>query len=294
MAFGGADYTKTFTGWRLKDSGSGNQYNFLTGFTYQIGNFQIAPNFLWQEPLVDPIPLGAPAPARSRNIIEDPFVVRDNRKTTAGELLLTFDPTPGTWFYEWDNDRSEDAPFAASLGFVYRHLPTTQDAAIGFFGDSRVPVAFASAPSAQDLWEFNGRIVSKISPDFGVIANFFGGNGQARGSDDRVIYRYGTDVRVVYNKFKLMSEVKIDDWGPFDFHRDFNLTYPFQFKVDLSTTLGKPGWFILPNTRLGVRYTWRSLDNFSPRYEFMSPIDLGLPNGNEWEIRTYLHINIGK
>ncbi|ANH60513.1 glycoside hydrolase family protein [Dokdonia donghaensis] len=294
VAFGGADYTKTFTGWRLKDSGSGNQYNFLTGFTYQIGNFQIAPNFLWQEPLVDPIPLGAPAPARSRNIIEDPFVVRDNRKTTAGELLLTFDPTPGTWFYEWDNDRAEDAPFAASLGFVYRHLPTTQDAAIGFFGDSRVPVAFASAPSAQDLWEFNGRIVSKISPDFGVIANFFGGNGQARGSDDRVIYRYGTDVRVVYNKFKLMSEVKIDDWGPFDFHRDFNLTYPFQFKVDLSTTLGKPGWFILPNTRLGVRYTWRSLDNFSPRYEFMSPIDLGLPNGNEWEIRTYLHINIGK
>jgi hypothetical protein len=122
---------------------------------------------------VDPIPLGAPAPARSRNIIEDPFVVRDNRKTTAGELLLTFDPTPGTWFYEWDNDRAEDAPFAASLGFVYRHLPTTQDAAIGFFGDSRVPVAFASAPSAQDLWEFNGRIVSKISPDFGVIANFF-------------------------------------------------------------------------------------------------------------------------
>ena len=34
VANGGADYTKTFTGWRLKDSGSGNQYNFLTGFTY--------------------------------------------------------------------------------------------------------------------------------------------------------------------------------------------------------------------------------------------------------------------
>ncbi|WP_299681287.1 glycosidase [uncultured Dokdonia sp.] len=294
VAGGGADYTKTFTGWRLKDSGSGNQYNFLTGFTYTIGDLQIAPNFLWQEPLVDPIPLGSPAPARARNILADPFVVRSNRRTTAGELLLTYDPTPGSWFYEWDNDRAEDAPFAASLGFVYRHLPTTQDAAIGFFGNSRAPVAFDSAPSAQDLWEINGRVVSKFTPDFGLIANFFGGNGQANGSDDRVIYRYGTDVRVIYNKLKLMTEVKIDDWGPFDFHRDFNLTFPFQFKVDLSTTVGKPDWFILPNTRIGIRYTWRSLDNFSPRFQFQDPIDMGFPNGNEWEIRTYLHINIGK
>jgi hypothetical protein len=51
VANGGADYTKTYTGWRLKDSGSGNQYNILTGFTYTIGDFQIAPNFLWQKPI---------------------------------------------------------------------------------------------------------------------------------------------------------------------------------------------------------------------------------------------------
>ena len=57
---------------------------------------------------------------------------------------------------------------------------------------------------------------------------------------------------------------------------------------------GKPDWFILPNTRIGIRYTWRSLDNFSPRFQFQDPIDMGFPNGNEWEIRTYLHINIGK
>lgn len=294
VAFGGADATKTFTGWRLKDSGSGNQYNFLTGFTYTVGNLQIAPNFLWQEPIVDAIPQGSPAPARSRNIIDDPFVVRANRKTTAGEILFTYDPTPGSWFYEWDNDRAEDAKFAANLGFVFRSLPTTQDAGIGFFGNSRVPVAFASAPAAQDLWEVHGRIVSKPSRNFGFIANFYGGNGQARGSDERVINRYGTDLRVIYNKVKLTSEVKVDDWGPFDFHRDFNLTFPLQFKLDLSTTVGKPDWFILPNTRLGIRYTWRSLDNFSPRFEFQDPIDQGFPNGNEWEIRTYLHINIGK
>ncbi|MBT8276809.1 MAG: glycosidase [Bacteroidia bacterium] len=294
VANGGPDATRTFTGWRLKDTGSGNQYNFLTGLTYTIGNLQIAPNFMWQEPIVDPIPIGAPAPARSRNILDDPFVVRANRKTTAGEILLTWDPTPGSWFYEWDNDRAEDAPFAASLGFNYRSLSTTQDASIGFFEGIRDPIAFDGAPPAEDLWEFNGRVVSKLSTEFGLVANFYGGNGQANGPDDRVIYRYGGDIRAIYKKIKLTTEVKIDDWGPFDYHRDFNLTYPFQFMADLSTTVGKPNWFILPNTRLGIRYIYRTTDNFSPRFEFQNPIDQGFPNGNEWEIRTYVHINIGK
>jgi hypothetical protein len=134
VANGGADNTTTFTGWRLKDSGSGNKNNILTGFTYTLGKWQIAPNFLWQKPLVDPMPGNAGGPARLRNILVDPFVVRSNRETVGGELLLTFDPTPGTWMYEWDNDRSEDAEFAASVGFVYRHLPTSQDAAIIFPG----------------------------------------------------------------------------------------------------------------------------------------------------------------
>lgn len=304
VANGGADNTKTFTGWRLKDSGSGNQTNFLTGFTYSFGNLQVAPNFLWQKPIVGPIPNDVSAPGRLRNIFDDPFAVRANRETTAGEILLTYDPTPGTWMYEWDNDRAEDAKLAISAGFVYRHLPTTQDAAIGFLRD-RSLFAFPQSAPAQDLWETNTRIVSKINPDFGLIANLYFGNGQANGSDDRTINRYGGDLRVIYNKLKLVHSFKFNDWGPFDYHRDFNLTYPVQLMLDLSTTLGKPDWFILPNTRIGIRGTWRSLDQFSPRYTptaipantypavpTLSPI--GFDNGNEWEIRTYVHINIGK
>jgi hypothetical protein len=39
------------------------------------------------------------------------------------------------WMYEWDNDFAEDAKFAMNLGFVFRHQPTTQDAAIGFLAN---------------------------------------------------------------------------------------------------------------------------------------------------------------
>ncbi len=302
VANGGADYTKTFTGWRLKDSGSGNQTNFLTGFTYTFGDFQIAPNFLWQKPIVDAMPNGIEAPGRLRNIFDDPFAVRANRETTAGELLISYDPTPGTWMYEWDNDRSEDAKFAFNLGFVYRQHPTAQDAAIGFLAN-RTLFAFPNSAPAEDLWEVHSRMVSKVNSDIGLIANIYAGNAQANGSDERVIQRFGGDIRVLYNDIKVTSQIKVNDWGPFDYHRDFNLTYPMQLMLDISTTLGKPDWFILPNTQVGIRGTWRSMDENSPRYlpnaseEFattptLSPV--GFDKGNEWEIRTYIHINIGK
>ena len=302
VANGGADNTKTFTGWKLKDSGSGNQTNVLSGFTVGVGNFQIAPNFLWQKPIVAAMPNDVNGPGKLRNIQDDPFAVRGNRETIAGELLLSYDPTPATWMYEWDNDRAEDAKFAFNLGFVYRHLPTTQDAAIGFLSN-RTSFAFPNSAPAHDLWEVNSRMVSKINSQIGLIGNLYFGNAQSNGSDARLIERIGGDIRVIYNKIKLVHSFKINDWGPFDYHRDFNLTYPVQLMLDLSTTVGKPDWFILPNTQVGIRGTWRSLDQYSPRYSpnqalpyatspIVSPVGFG--NGNEWEIRTYVHINIGK
>ena len=304
VAGGGADYTKTFTGWRLKDSGSGNQVNFLTGFAFGFGDFQLAPNFLWQKPIVGPMPSDVPAPGRARNILDDPFAVRQNRETIAGELLITYDPTPGTWMYEWDNDLAEDATLAVSAGIVYRHHPTTQDAAIGIMPDGRSTFPFPGAPPARNLWEAHTRIVSKISPELGLIANLYAGDAEANGSDPRLIQRFGGELRVIYKKTKLISFVKVNDWGPYDYHRDFNLTYPMQINADLSTTVSKPNWINLPDTRLGLRFAWRSLDQYSPRYcptknidstgEFVcDPSVPGFANGSEWEIRTYLHFNIG-
>ncbi len=305
VANGGADFTKTFTGWKLKDSGSGNQVNFLAGFTYSFGDLQIAPNFLWQRPLIGPMPFGINAPGRPRNILDDPFVVRANRETTAGEILLTYDPTPGTWMYEWDNDRAEDAKFAMNLGFVYRILPTAQDAAIGIFADGRSTFPFPSSAPAHDLWELHSRIVSKINPSFGMIANIYGGTAQANGSDARLIERFGGDLRLIYKRMKVIGAAKVNDWGPYDYHRDFNLTFPLQTSLDISTTLGKPKWYDLPSTELGIRLTWRSLDQYSNRYCPVKVYDasgqvicdqaaIGYDDGSEWEIRTYFHINIGK
>jgi hypothetical protein len=303
VADGGPTSALTFTGWHLKDSGSGNQWNILTGLTYSVGNWQIAPNFLWQKPIVGPIPGDAPAPGRPRNVIDDPFAVLSNRETTAFELLLNYDPTPATWMYAWDSDVREDAKLAASVGFIFRHHPTTRDAEIGILADGRTTFPFPGAPPARDLWEVHSRIVSKLRPGLGLIANLYGGEGEPKGDDERLIKRYGGDVRVVWGPVKVRTEAKFNDWGPYDYHRDFNQTYPLQLMGDVSYILGIPEWFDLPQTRFGIRGTWRSLDQYSPRYcparvpDFSGMLecdsDFPGPEGSEWEIRTYLHVGVG-
>ncbi len=304
VADGGVYQGLTFTGWRLKNSGLGNQYSVLTGMNVIVGDFQIAPNFMWQKPIEGPIPTTAPAPGRPRNILSDPFAVLGNRETTAAELLITYDPTPATWMYSWDSDISEDAELAVSAGVVLRRQPTSRDANIGILADGRSIFAFPGAPPARDMWETHARIVSKLSPGYGLIANVFAGEGEAKGSDSRLIHRYGADIRMALKSVKLLLSAKINDWGPYDYHKDFNLTYPLQFMADISTQVGMPDWFDLPQTRLGVRAAWRSLDQYSPRYSptqtmnaagesVPDPTVPGFDDGQEWEIRTYLHFNIG-
>ncbi len=303
VADGGPTQVITFTGWNLKDTGMGNQRNVLTGVAYNVGNFQLAPNFLWQEPYVGPVPgVADPGGAliqRPRNIVDDAFAVLGNRKTVGAEFLVTWDPTPATWMWAWDNDVREDARLAAAVGLVYRDQQTTRDASIYVSAEGDA-YPFLAAPPAQELWEIHARIVSRLAADTRLVANLYAGMGEPNGWDpqgldpslrnttlDRFIHRWGLDARVTHGPLALAGFAKFNDWGPYDYHRDFNLTFPVQLMGDLSYSLGQPRWFGFPQTRLGVRGTWRSLDENTPRYNPIGPDD---ESGNEWEIRTYLHL----
>ncbi|MDX2474304.1 MAG: glycoside hydrolase family 2 TIM barrel-domain containing protein, partial [Candidatus Krumholzibacteria bacterium] len=100
VAEGGPTAIPTYTGWSLKDSGSGNQVNAISGVAVTLGKWQVGPNFLWQKPIVGPMPHSrdlAGTAGGPRNTQDDPFAVRGNRETTAGEIMITYDPTPATW-----------------------------------------------------------------------------------------------------------------------------------------------------------------------------------------------------
>ncbi|MEK0430553.1 MAG: hypothetical protein RL139_357 [Gemmatimonadota bacterium] len=301
VADGGPTSVQTYTGWWLRDTGMSNQWNAMTGFTYTLGRLQIAPNVLVQQPLVGPMPRGVPAPGRLRNVLVDPFVVRANREMAAGELVLTWDPTPATWMYQWDNDVREDARFAASLAYTYKHLPTGMDASIGILADGRTPFAFPASTPARDLWEVRTRIIARVGSDLRVIVNAYGGTAEPNGDSQRLVSRAGGDLRLVSGPLKVVGAARFNDFGPYDYHRDFNLTFPAQYLADVAYVLGKPQWFDLPETKFGVRGTWRSLDRYSPRYcptlttngagdSVCDPGAPGFPLGREWEIRSYVTV----
>ncbi len=305
VADAGPTAIQTYTGWRLADSGMGNQVNAMTGFTWTMGNLQLAPNVLWQKPIEGPNPEGY-----LRNVVvgDDPFAVRANREMIAGEFLLTWDPTPATWMYAWNNDMAEDAPLAFNLGLVYKRYETGTDAGQYFAEDGVTIYPYDASTPARDIWEVHSRIVAKRGPKQGIIANLYAGTGEANGdfagdaSLDRLIHRYGADARWIVGDFKTILSAKVNDWGPYDYHRDFNYTYPLQLAADLSTSLGAPDWWGEPQSRLGIKLTWRSLDEYSNRYCPVSvyengeavcdPEAEGYEDGREWEIRTYLHVGI--
>ncbi|MDX2486183.1 MAG: hypothetical protein QNL03_01645, partial [Gammaproteobacteria bacterium] len=61
-----------------------------------------------------------------------------------------------------------------------------------------------------------------------------------------------------------------DAWGPYDFYRQFNQTYPWQFMLDYSVLMGPYNWTNTPGStsKWGVRGLYRTLDDQSPEDEY--------------------------
>jgi hypothetical protein len=311
------DQTMTITGWSLKESGQGNHWAVSTGAAYYLGDFMLAPNILAQQPLEDPLSRNSGQPitgdffdpdtgvyypsVRLRNQLDDPFWVRSNRETYGFELLLGFDPTPETFAWAWDNLDREDAGFAAALDFAYRIHPTSQDGGVAIAREG-FTFAFNGAAPAKDLWELSLRTIANAAPTIPLTPTFsftpdlrsvnwiYVGEGQANGDDPRPITRWGTYGKLSSGALGLDYHLKFDDWGPYDYHRDFNLTFPLQLLLDLSYSFTVPKWFVAPLTRFGVRGKYRTLNQNSNRY-LPDPERPGR-EGLEWEVKTYVYFSL--
>jgi len=298
VADGGVDGTQTFTGWRLRQSQRGNQVGGTAGLGINLGSLQVAPNFMWQKPLVGPLPNIADSwdsntgwyypGVRPRNVLDDPFAVLENRETTGFELLLAYDTTPGTWMWSWDNEEREDAPFAASLDVTYRIQPTSRDSNFGFLEDGTL-FSFDAAPPAQDVWDVRAKAIVNPRGDLKLILSAYGGTAQAKGSDERLITRGGGMAKIRYESLVWDSAVKINDWGPYDYHRDYNNTHPLQLFSSLSGGLKAPRMGEV-STRIGALGKFRTLDEFSEGFVARP----GDPDalGYELEIGTFVFVSL--
>ncbi len=274
-------------GSRLPYSGLGNKEEYEAGVMMNFGYWMVFPRVLVRNNLVDANPIiptgiddGILNPGLSpRNRDDDPFAVLGNREARSGELFVTWDPTGATPFYAWDNDWREDAAFAFNVGANYTEYPTATDSHLFFFEEGGFNGAFGVGLPAEDVWQVSSRMVFNPSNYARYIANFSVGFLQATGAPEggtRKFYEMAGKA-VLGRKHIISGYVKKDAWGPYDFHRQFNITYPEQVKLDYSVLLDSRR-DELNSTKVGVRALYRSLDENSADifdvgtndYEFLS------------------------
>ncbi|MCK4907675.1 MAG: hypothetical protein KAS64_08995 [Spirochaetes bacterium] len=235
-------------------------------------------------PLIEPL-MGAQmySGVQPRNRIDDPFAVTDNREALSVEIMLDYDQTAGTYLYEWNNDDKEDAKFAFNLGVNYTKYYKDADAEIYWLTEAQKTIGFPIGLPADDVWRViskqvfnpnrNLKIINRIEVAQMQPSRFAGDPDQAVNLPDYKKYRivrfikWKADIRMA-KRYRFQFEVIKDGWGPYDYMREFNLTYPWQINFDYSFLINN-----LLNMKLaskfGLRYLYRNLDENSPPDEFL-------------------------
>jgi fermentation-respiration switch protein FrsA (DUF1100 family) len=257
-------------------SALGNKMELEAGLLLAFGNFWLLPRGLYRKNLLDSTPSIEPYidgsslyPGLSpRNRDKDPFAVLDNREALSGELFLTYDPTPASYFYAWDSDKKEDAPFAFSIGGNVTRYETITDAALFYYQEGNTNAPFGSGMPAEDLWLAKGRFVFNPNVNLKIIANIEGGKQQASGNPEGDSPKYlslATDI-VMAKKHFISAYAKKDAWGPLDWYRQFNISFPYQFMFDYSILIDN---FLdkTMSSRLGFNTLVRALNDDSPTNE---------------------------
>ncbi|MEL6548552.1 MAG: glycosidase, partial [Myxococcota bacterium] len=222
-----------------------------------------------------------------------------NQEMAGYELMIVWDPTPATFFWQFDNRAQENAPMALALDIVFRDYRGVQDAGIGVLGNGTL-FPFANSVPERSLLEVNLQ-ARGIIDGVRYAAVLYGGEAQPNGDDERLVTRFGLNYELSYQRWAVNGFIRIDDWGPYDFHRDFNLTFPLQTMLDVSYGATMPNWVYEAYTKIGIRTQWRLLNDFSPRFRvnelaptqdtLFGSLGEGDNLGYELEILTYINVN---
>ncbi len=289
----GGDPFRDF-GTELPYSALGNKREIEGGVQFTSGDYMFFPRFLWRDNLVDANPLIEPSTGGTsldpgltpRDADSDPFAVLDNREAQSLEFFMTYDPTPGTFFYNWDVDMREDAPFAYNIGLTATRYPTDTDAYLFFFEEGGTNASFGEGLEAEDVWQLKSKMIFNSSVDLKQVYNFAVGRKQSTGQPNQETVEFASvEAKLIANRRHIYSGwVAIDDFGPYDFQRQFNIVYPLQLRLEYSYLLDQ----LMDEKRsskVGVKLLYRTLDELSPEDEYQDGL-----NSYMTEIQTYYAI----
>jgi hypothetical protein len=113
------------------------------------------------------------------------------------------------------------------------------------------------------------------------------GQTQAHVPDARLLIRSSIEATAQLKHWMASAAVHLSDFGPYDYHRDFDLTYPLQLKGSVYRMLKRPK----PNERVsrwGFTASFRTLDENSDYFELYD----GDNSPYQLEIGTHLQVGL--
>ncbi|MCH9693546.1 MAG: hypothetical protein K0U72_03475 [Gammaproteobacteria bacterium] len=258
----------------LPYSSQGNKQEYEAGMMMNFGNFMLYPKIMYRDNLVHANPFIEPSTSggilnpglNPRDTDNDPFAVLGNREARSAEVFLTYDPTGASFFYDWDNDWAEDARFAFNIGGNYTEYPTFTDANLFFFAPARANASFGAGLPAEDVWSVSSRMVFNPNNRAKYILNLKSGFQQSTGNPTGGTRKFQElhGKAVFGNKHIISGYIKKDAFGPYDFQRQFNVTFPEQYKIDYQILLdgsGDQSRSTSTNaTSVGIRALYRTND----------------------------------
>lgn len=261
---------------QLPYSGLGNKREFEVGMKVTNGNFSIVPRLFYRENIVDANDMAQASRTDgnlfypgidTRNTNDDPFAVLGNRAAKSAEIYLTYDPTPETYFYDWDNDVRENAKFAFNIGLTATRFSTGTDSSLYYNGDIEALASSGDSLSADDVWLLKSKMVFNPKPGYKAVVNLEAGKQQpsmkfANENADANEY-YSMQGKFILNNQHIFSATyKKDAWGSYDYQRDFNIRYPDQIELAYTHLLNK-GKTESTSSKVGVKALYRTLDESS-------------------------------
>jgi hypothetical protein len=254
----------------LPHSELGNKRTLEIGGEIVRGSWMFKPRAFVRRNLVDALSPAAQAALGKKvtrsittpeTILVSPFSVTSNREAEAIEIFATYDTTPNTYFYEWDNYLKEDAPIAFNIGLTHINFRGKTDSNIMDFDTGAFPDA---GRGAERVTKVEGRLVLNPSENIRLNMNFAAGKKQPIFSDVAVSDFSSVDGTVVHASKNLYHfKLARDAFGEYDFQEDQGIAYPLQMVLGYERILDLGDG----DSRVGVKGTKRTNDGAADESE---------------------------
>lgn len=279
------------------DSGAGNRIEAQVGVDAIYGDFVFKPVVRARVPVQKP---------SNRSLLSgSPFIVGfGNRQAIELEGVLTYDPEGATWFHEWNSEDIEGAPFAFSLTGLYTLyagetdiIPFKSDSWSGIISNSNGTYASdyvwydgIALPEQRNLWQVGTRIISNPISNLKIIATLEGGSLGSTGDSETIITFFKTGLSASYEHWIVAGTYYNNCWGPENWWRIFNKTFPAQYSLDIGYSFKNNPSFLEGKNRIGLKIDGRIFDENSADPYGALPSGVSLIDSHYIEITTYFNI----